>query len=128
MLREEAEFLRAEAAHDMCEADKAARQAQTRFKLAMLLHDAKMRRIEAYERKKSRYKPFRHMERIYQAAEELSEARYEWSEAWRLAAEAECRSHATLTNVKTLEIARLKRELRRRRRCKKSTSCVAGAS
>jgi len=116
LLREEASQLNDDAVHDMCEAENVAQEADTQLQIALRLYKVKMKRLDVYERKKSRYSPYTHLDRIYKARTELDSARLACSEGWRDAAEAEARAMATLVNVKTLEIARLKRELRRCKR------------
>ena len=88
------------------------------------LYQAKMKRWDAAERRKERPSAILQLEKLYKSKIQLMEARMATMAAQLVMEEADGAAFACHLNVKTLEINRLRREVRRyAKECRFSFSC-----
>ena len=110
--REYAQLLYDEACLDLDSAAEVAKRAREAERLAERLFEAKEKRLDA-KPKRALKNPWGKVRRGYEALLERLEAKWMAELRACAAAEAEASAHALLVEVKELEIARLKRQLRR---------------
>ena len=110
--REYAQLLYDEACLDLDSAAEVAKRAREAERLAERLFEAKEKRLDA-KPKRALKNPWGKVRRGYEALLERLEAKWMAELRACAAAAAEASAHALLVEVKNLEIARLKRQLRR---------------
>ena len=99
---------------------------KSKFLCAERLYQAKMKRWDAAERRKERPSAILQLERLYKSKIQLMEAQMATMAAQLVMEEADGAAFACHINVKTLEINRLRREVRRYKKNvgSRARSCV----